>query len=69
MLNKYSGDGDCHPTDMEPRNDPAPQQTQMPKTGNADVNSAISFIQGGVNVWNAVAGGRSTAEAGWGYDR
>lgn len=69
VLNKYSGDGDCHPTDIQTgRNEATPQQAQMPKTGNANVNSAISFIQGGVNAWNAVSGGRSTAEAGWGYD-
>jgi hypothetical protein len=68
VMNKYSGDGDCHPTDLTPRQASAPLRTQMPKTGNANVNSALGFLQGGVNVWNAVAAGRSTAEQGWGYD-
>lgn len=67
VLNKYRGDGDCHPTDLMPRQGSAPQRAQMPKTGNANVNSALGFIQGGVNVWNAVSAGRST-EQGWGYD-
>jgi hypothetical protein len=68
VMNKYTGDGDCHPTDLKPRRASAPPRTQMPKTGNANVNSALSFVQGGVNAWNAVAAGRSTADQGWGYD-
>jgi hypothetical protein len=68
VMNKYTGDGDCHPTDLTPRRASAPPRTQMPKTGNANVNSALSFVQGGVNAWNAVAAGRSTADQGWGYD-
>jgi hypothetical protein len=68
VLNKYTGDGDCHPTDLMPRQGSATPGPQMPKTGNANVNSALSFIQGGVNVLNAVSAGRSTAEQGWGYD-
>lgn len=68
VLNKYSGDGDCHPTDLTPRQGTSTPGPQMPKTSNANVNSAFSFIQGGVNVWNAVSAGRSTAEHGWGYD-
>lgn len=71
VVNKYTGDGDCHPAEFDepsrPSHAPA-QRTQMPKTGNANVNSAVSFIQGGVNMWNAVAAGRSTADQGWGYD-
>jgi hypothetical protein len=68
VLNKYSGDGDCHPTDLTPRQGSSTRGPQMPKTSNANVNSALSFIQGGVNVWNAVSAGRSTTEQGWGYD-
>jgi hypothetical protein len=68
VLNKYSGDGDQHPTDLPPRQGSATPQPQMPKTSNTNVNSALSFIQGGVNAWNAVSAGRSTAEQGWGYD-
>ena len=69
VLNKYKGDGDCHPTEFAPNQASSTPQTQMPKiTGNANINSAVGIIQGGVNVWNAVAAGRSTAEQGWGYD-
>jgi hypothetical protein len=67
VLNKYTGDGDCHPTDLTPRQGTVTPSPQIPKTGNANVNSALGFIQGGVNVWNAVSAGRST-ESGWGYD-
>lgn len=68
VMNRYTGDGDCHPTDLTPRHNSAPPRAQMPKAGNANVNSALGFIQGGVNAWNAVAAGRSTADQGWGYD-
>ena len=70
VLNKYKGDGDCHPTEIAPNQaSSAPPRAQMPKIpGNATVSSAVGVIQGGVNIWNAVAAGRSTAEQGWGYD-
>lgn len=67
VMNKYTGESDCVPS-----SDDAPareQQRQMPQTGNANVDSAIGFIQSGVNVWNAVSSGRDPSDQSWGYDR
>lgn len=67
VMNKYTGESDCAPS-----SDDAParqQQRQMPQTGNANVDSAIGFIQSGVNVWNAVSSGRDPNDQSWGYDR
>lgn len=68
VLNRYTGDGG-HCTSASAQNRPQPQQRQMPKSGNANLDSAVSFIQGGVNMWNSVASGRNPNDQSWGYDR
>jgi hypothetical protein len=69
VTSRYKGSGDSFPTEVSPSQASAPPQTQMPKIPGANLNSTVGLIQGGVNVWNAVAGQRSTADqAAWGYD-
>jgi hypothetical protein len=69
VTSKYKGSGDSFPTEVAPSQASTPPQTQMPKIPGANLNSTVGLIQGGVNIWNAVAAQRSTAEQGaWGYD-
>ena len=70
VTSKYQGSGDSFSTEVGPSQTSAPPQAQaqMPKIPGANLNSTVGLIQGGVNIWNAVAAARSTGEQGWGYD-
>jgi hypothetical protein len=68
VMSKYQGSGDSFPTDVAPTQASAQPQALMAKIPGINVNSTVGILQTGVNVWNAVAAGRSTAEQGWGYD-
>ena len=64
VVNRYQGDASSHPTHVAT----APPVARTPSTGNANVDSAIGFMRGGVEVWNAVSSGRNPGDQGWGYD-
>ncbi|CAK3789044.1 Hypothetical predicted protein [Lecanosticta acicola] len=64
VLEKFEGDGTDLPTEVEVRRGEV-------NTGNANMNSALRFMQGGADIWNSVSGqggGRAGSEMGWGMD-
>lgn len=66
-LEGFQGDATSLPLDMASRSEDGGGGS-MPETGNANVDSAVNFIQGGVNVWNAVSRGTGRGVNGWGVD-
>ncbi|KAF2724506.1 hypothetical protein K431DRAFT_217885 [Polychaeton citri CBS 116435] len=60
-------EGDASGMPLEGR-EPAARNGRAPSTGNANVDSAVSFIQGGVGVWNSLQGRGGGDIDGWGGD-
>ncbi|KAK5120698.1 hypothetical protein LTR85_006056 [Meristemomyces frigidus] len=67
VLEKYQGDATDLPLDVE-SGSRGEGMGRMPQTGNANVDSAVNFIQGGVNAWNAISSGAERGSGGWGAD-
>jgi hypothetical protein len=65
VMNKFHGDGTHFPLDMEAQRQRS--SGRLPQTGNANVDTAVSFLQGGVSVWNTLNGRGGDAQ-GWGAD-
>ena len=63
VLERHQGDATGHATNVRPN-----PNRRMPSSGNANVDSAVNFIQDGVNVWNSMSNGRGVDTDGWGYD-
>lgn len=67
VMEKYQGDA----TDMPFAVDAVDSRRARGTTGNADVDSAIGFVHGGLSVWNSLSSGRAPSRAvteGWGGD-
>ncbi|RMZ33118.1 hypothetical protein D0859_02755 [Hortaea werneckii] len=60
-LEKYQGDATDLPLNVRRER---PGNERLPSTGNANVDTAVSIVRGGVSAWNAI---RSEAEW-WGWD-
>ena len=65
---KYQGDASGFPTDVPEERIARSSRARVPSTGNRNVDGAVSFIQGGMDVWNAVQGRGAREQNGWGGD-
>lgn len=65
VLEKFHGDGTTFPLDVDAQRPSGSRASSQ--TGNAHVDTAVSFLQGGVSVWNTL-NGRSGDIHGWGAD-
>ncbi|RMZ05729.1 hypothetical protein D0860_05823 [Hortaea werneckii] len=68
-LEKYQGDATDLPLNVRRER---PGNERLPSTGNANVDTAVSFVRGGVSAWNAIRSGQGVPRAGeaewWGWD-
>ncbi|SMY29714.1 unnamed protein product [Zymoseptoria tritici ST99CH_1A5] len=64
VLDKFHGDATTFPTDVDEA-DAQRRRISMPRAGNGSLDSALSFIQGGVGAWGALNG---RGGDGWGAD-
>jgi len=68
-LEKYQGDATYLPLNVRRER---PGNERLPSTGNANVDTAVSFVRGGVSAWNAIRSGQGVPRAGeaewWGWD-
>ncbi|KAI6838207.1 hypothetical protein KC340_g4010 [Hortaea werneckii] len=68
-LNKYQGDATDLPLNVRRE---SPGNNRVSSTGNANVDTAVSFVRGGVSAWNAIRSGQGVPRAGeaewWGWD-
>lgn len=67
VLDGHSGDATDLPLDVEPR-EQGGQNRGLPRTGNRNVDAAVSFVHGGINVLNTLQGRGSGNDEGWGAD-
>lgn len=68
VLEKFEGDATQFPTDVPEQRVTRGIQTRMGRTGDNNVDAAVSFIQGGMNAWNTLQGRATTDQSGWGAD-
>ncbi|CZT14753.1 uncharacterized protein RCC_00713 [Ramularia collo-cygni] len=65
VLDKFHGDATDLPLDADEQR--RSSSRGVPQTGNANVDTAVSFLQGGLGVWNSL-NGRGGDAYGWGED-
>lgn len=65
VLDKFHGDASSYPLDVDSQRQR--RSGSLSQTGNANVDTAVSILQGGVSVWNTL-NGRGGDNQGWGAD-
>jgi hypothetical protein len=74
VLDKFQGDATALPTDVQPREGNESRggsRRPLVQTGSRNVDAAVGFLQGGVDVWNTLQGRRGAGrrdDEGWGAD-
>lgn len=68
VLEKFQGDATGFPADVPDERVERSMRGSMPNTGNANMDAAVNFVQGGVGLWNAVQGRGSGDPRAWGAD-
>ena len=68
VLEKYQGDATQFPTDVPDERVTRGVRARMSNTGNANVDAAVTFIQGGVSAWNTMQGRGGRDPDAWGAD-
>ena len=68
VLEKYQGDASAFPTDVSDERVQRGVRSRMSSVGNQNVDAAVTFIQGGMSVWNAVQGRGNRDRDAWGMD-
>jgi hypothetical protein len=68
VLEKYQGDATQFPTDVPEERVTRGIRARPSRTGNDNVDAAVSFIQGGMDVWNTLQGRGGRDPNAWGAD-
>lgn len=68
VLERFQGHGTVFPADVPDERVERLMRGSAPRTGNANVDAAVNFVQGGVGLWNAVQGRGGGDPRAWGAD-